>query len=364
MVAQNKELRRELKRKQRAELEFPDFGEIKEGQPTELVAGVYQLKMPLKMALSHINVYLLADGDGWYIVDTGLPNQESRQYWQHLANTFFNNRPVKGIICTHFHYDHAGLAPFLMELFDAPVWMTMGEYYTLRSLAVEDREKRVQAQTQFLLKQGMPNDMVDKVAKTCRHDPFVSFVPSHFNRLCEQQTFVIGGRKWTVKIGRGHSPEHACLFSAGEQNLLLAGDQVLPDISSNIFVSDTEPFADSLSQWFASLSSLQLLPTDTLVLPSHGKAFINLHARVEQLQQHHQSLLETILQEANKIEQFNAYQAMNWLFPQIKNAVDSMLAQSETLAHLNYLCTNNKIKRVPSNQHVLMYTTRTRAGTF
>lgn len=355
MTTQELEARKAQKRAERAELLFPMTDVIEEGVPRLIAPDVYLVKMPLKMALSHINVYLLKDSDGWYIIDSGLPNEATKNYWRALAAGFLVGKTVKGIICTHFHYDHAGLAPFLAELFQAPVWMTLGEYYTLRSLAVEDRDHRIAAQSEFLKNQGMPSDIVSKVADYCAADPFVSFVPREFRRLHEGLTFKIGIRTWTVKIGRGHSPEHACLYSIDEQPLLIAGDQVLPDISSNVFVADTEPEADSLTDWLTSLLALKTLPADILVLPSHGQVFKHLHARVNQLVAHHQRMLDTLLLHANLVSSFNAYQAMCWMFPYIKSGVDIMLAQSETLAHLNYLCTNNKIKRVRQHGQAARY---------
>ncbi|MDN3653439.1 MBL fold metallo-hydrolase [Thalassotalea ponticola] len=360
MTVSDKQTRRQRKQRERSELKFVYPLTDREGVPNMLVPGVYMLRLPLHMGISHVNVYLLEDRDGWYIVDTGLPNQQTKQYWQQLATDFFVDKPVKAILCTHFHYDHAGLAPFLSELFSAPVSMTYGEYYTLRSLAVEDRQQRVASQVAFLQQQGLPTNDVNKIASACLNDPFVENVPNSFDRLYHGQVITIGQRQWQVMIGRGHSPEHACLVSLSDsENLLLAGDQLLPDISSNIFVADTEPRANSLALWFDSLASLATLPKDTLVLPSHGNAFLNLHARVDQLQQHHQRMLAIIIANAQNHTEFNAYQAMQWLFGPLKHAIDIMLAQSETLAHLNYLLANNKLKQVlaSGSASVLLYAT-------
>ena len=65
-------------------------------------------------------------------------------------------------------------------------------------------------------------------------------------------------------------------------DLLIAGDMVLPRISTNVSVFDLEPEADPLPRYLHSLDQLLMLPADTLVLPSHGKPFIGLHQRIAQ----------------------------------------------------------------------------------
>ena len=102
-------------------------------------------------------------------------------------------------------------------------------------------------------------------------------------RLRDGETLQIGKHAWQVIVGRGHSPEHACLYCPALK-LLISGDQVLPRISSNVSVYPTEPDADPMADWLASLDKLQaLVPDDVLVLPSHNECFRGLHARIDAL---------------------------------------------------------------------------------
>jgi hypothetical protein len=41
-------------------------------KPFAVAEGVWWVRMPMPMALDHINLWLLEDGDGWTVVDTGL----------------------------------------------------------------------------------------------------------------------------------------------------------------------------------------------------------------------------------------------------------------------------------------------------
>ena len=84
----------------------------------------------------------------------------------------------------------------------------------------------------------------------------VSRLPESYVRIHEGDRLQLGRHEWRVLIGRGHSPEHACLYCE-EQNLLISGDQVLPSISANVSVWPTEPEANPLKYWLDSLASRQ-----------------------------------------------------------------------------------------------------------
>ncbi len=66
---------------------------------------------------------------------------------------------------------------------------------------------------------------------------------------------MLGQRRWQVRIGQGHAPDHATLWSL-DDDLILGGDQLLPGISPNIGVYATEPEADPLAEWIATLPRL------------------------------------------------------------------------------------------------------------
>ena len=54
------------------ELTYPYDAHPEPGETVEVAEGVRWLTMPMGGSLNHINLYLLEDRDGWYVVDTGL----------------------------------------------------------------------------------------------------------------------------------------------------------------------------------------------------------------------------------------------------------------------------------------------------
>ena len=339
---------------EREALEYPFITPPVKGEVVQVAKGVLWARIPMPMSLDHINVYLLDDDSGWYLVDTGLNTLESQECWKLLATQYFPEKPLKGIICTHFHYDHAGLASWLMQEFNAPLYMTHGEYFTMRALASSNASIKEASQKEFFHRAGMPEASFYKMLESHKRDPFMPEFPPYFIRLRDGDHLTIGQRRWQVVIGEGHSPEHACLFS-DKDRILLAGDQILPSISSNVLVSDVEPEANPLFLWLKSLDRLRTLPADTLVLPAHGLVFRGLHTRVNQLHAHHIYQLEVLLEQAVDFNNFTAWEAMSWLFPRELKSFELMLALGETIAHLSYLCRNGLLDCSPDAEGLNYY---------
>jgi glyoxylase-like metal-dependent hydrolase (beta-lactamase superfamily II) len=125
--------------------------------------------------------------------------------------------------------------------------------------------------------------------------------------------------------------------------LLIAGDQVLPRITSNVSLSLSEPEADPLGEWLASIAKLRKLPDDLLVLPSHGEPFTGLHARLDALAAGHLGRLEAL--HAHIAEPRRALDCFIILFGR-KIDDDSLgLATGEAMAHLRHLEVQGKAVR-------------------
>lgn len=323
-------------------LEYSATPPAANGSVVQIADGILWLRMPMPMALDHINVYLLEDDDGWFILDTGLNLKITRQLWLEVIERYTNDKPIKGIICTHFHYDHSSLAPWLMQQFDVPLYMTHGEFYSLKAISGSMANLGNEQQLDFYHRAGMPRPMVDSMIDACRTDPFIKHCPPAFVRLREGDTLTIGKRNWQILIGEGHSPEHACLYCE-QDKLLVAGDQLLPHISSNILVTELEPQGQPLKHWLTSLDKLQELDPQTLVLPAHGPVFRHLHLRAQQLTTHHHQQLDRLRDFAVTEIEFTAYQAMQCMFKRTLSPVESMMALGETLAHLNWLEANGDL---------------------
>ena len=182
---------------------------------------------------------------------------------------------------------------------------------------------------------------------------YVSPLPESYHRLRADDELSIGGYQWKVIIGRGHSPEHACLYCE-EQNLLISGDQLLPTISSNVSVYPTEPLANPLHEWITSLGDLKnAVPQDVLVLPAHGKPFRGAHERLDSLIAEHEDGLQAL--EAWCEEPKRATDVFPTLFNREINDANLIMATGEAVAHLNYLLEQGRVSVEADNNGVNWY---------
>lgn len=302
-------------------------------------------------SLNHINLWLLEDDEGVAIVDTGLNIPPAREAWEAVFAGPLAGRTVTRIICTHFHPDHLGLAGWLCERFGVRLWMTRGEWLFGRMLTADIRDTPPAEAFAYWRAAGWDEERIaGEAAKGWgRFAAMVSPVPVAMARLQDGDALRIGARTWRVVTGSGHSPEHACLVD-DEAKLMIAGDQVLPRITSNVSLSLSEPEADPLGEWLASIGKLGKLPDDMLVLPAHGEPFTGLHERLDALAAGHAGRLDALHEHI--AEPRRAVDCFSVLFGRkIEDGIYG-LATGEALAHLRHLeVTARAIREVKDGVH-------------
>ena len=314
------------------------------GEVLMLADGVGWTRSPVPGSLNHINLWLLDDGEpgsgsaagGVAIVDSGLDIPPARDAWETVFAGPLAGRTVTRTIVTHYHPDHLGLAGWLIERFGVRLWMTRGEWLFARMLTTDIRDAPPAEAIAYWRAAGWSEARIAAEAEKGwgRYASVVSPVPVSYIRLEEGDVLRIGRRDWRVVVGNGHSPEHACLLEE-EGKLLIAGDQVLPRITSNVSLSLSEPEGDPLGDWLSSIARLRQLPDDLLVLPAHGEPFTGLHARLDALALGHRGRLDALHDAL--AEPRRAVDCFSILFGrQISDGVYG-LATGEALAHLRRL---------------------------
>jgi len=328
-----------------AALRFPHAAPPAPGTLTTVAPGVHWLRMPLPFALDHINLWLLEDGAGWTIVDSGLDTPITRELWERIFVEALDGKPVTRLIVTHFHPDHMGLAGWLTERWQIPLWVSETEWLWARMLTV-DRDDAAFAEDQisFYRRAGLDETTIETfAARGNQYAQRVGPVPRAFHRIADNMTFEIGGRRWRVIVGRGHAPEHVCLHCA-ELDLFIAGDQVLPKISPNISVWPNEPDGNPLGRYLDSLETLRReVPADVLVLPSHNLPFYGIDTRIDQLALHHAERLAELA--AACTTPHTTMEIVPLLFRRKLDTQQLGFAIGEALAHLHYLVEAGRLTR-------------------
>ena len=324
------------------------------GAVMDILPGLKWLRMPLPMVLEHINLWILEDGDGWTLVDAGMSTDQSHAIWEQTFRQTLNGKPVQRVIVTHLHPDHIGCAGWLTERFNIDLWMTREEYLLCRILVADTGQPAPPEGIRFYAAAGFSADAMHRYKE--RFGEFgtvVSRLPQAYRRLQDGECIRIGANDWHVIVGRGHSPEHACLYCP-KLNVLISGDQILPTISSNVSVYPTEPTANPLADWLGSLKDLKArLPADVLVLPAHGKPFRQCHTRLNQLLDEHETGLDKLLKLCTSPRR--AIDVFPALFKGRISDGNLIMAAGESIAHLNYLVTEGELSVTTDESGVHWY---------
>jgi glyoxylase-like metal-dependent hydrolase (beta-lactamase superfamily II) len=316
-------------------LDYLELDPPEPGRAVEIGAGLRWARIPLPMELNHINVWLLRHEDGWMLVDTGLADDVCREAWHGLERHDLDGLSLRRIFITHDHPDHMGLARWLHERHGAPVWMSaVGHRSTGDYLAAAPDALREQ-QHAFFTAHGMEIELEAlRKASGREHGVWYGGLPPLARAAAGGERVHAAGRDWDIVETSGHCRGHLCLYDAREQ-VLIAGDQVLPTISPNVSVLPSRPDANPLQAFLDSLTALEQCAPETLVLPSHGRPFRGLHRRIHVLSSHHHEQLES-LREACR-EPKAAYDLLPVMYGRPLRGYHRFLALGETVAHLNYL---------------------------
>ncbi|NLF55328.1 MAG: MBL fold metallo-hydrolase [Thauera phenolivorans] len=330
---------------------FPDLPAA--GERIEVAPGIGWLRMPLPFALDHINLWTVDDGERLVAIDSGLATEAIREAWTRVLAE--DGRPLSRMVVTHYHPDHLGLATWLAARDGAPIHMTYGEYFGGHATWHQIAGYAIPDMLALFREHGLDEERLEALgARGNVYRRGVPEMPQRIERMHDGDLLRIGAHDWRVITGHGHSPEHASLYCAS-LGVLISGDMLLPRISTNISVFAATPEDDPLGRFLASLRRFCELPADTLVLPSHGKPFRGIRARVDQLVEHHRERCAALVAECDTPH--SAGELLETLFPRALDTHQSMFAMGEAIAHLNHLVRRGELRRVRSEDGTIRHVT-------
>jgi glyoxylase-like metal-dependent hydrolase (beta-lactamase superfamily II) len=339
------------------------------GATIEVAPGVRWLRMRLPFALDHINLWLLRDREpdddggreGWTVVDCGITDDATRAAWQNVFDHELDGLPVLRVIVTHMHPDHIGLAHWLCERWSTPqrdcrLWISATDWNAARLASQATTGYGGEPAARFFARHGLvdPEAQAKVRARSNYYAGMVPQLPLRFRRLMDGMVLTIGGRRWRCIAGYGHAPEHISLLREDDA-LLISGDMMLPRISTNVSVMETEPEADPLPLFLRSIAALRALPEDTLVLPSHGLPFQGVHDRIQALKSHHEDRLADVMASARRAP-VCAAELLPVLFKRTLDLHQTTFAMGEAVAHLNHLWHQGVMQRERDEAGVWRFT--------
>ena len=323
------------------------------GEVIEVAPGLLWARMPLPVRLDHVNVWLLAEDDGWTAVDCGLDSLETRAAWERLIAGPLRGKPIRRLVATHGHVDHVGLAGWVAGRFQAPFHATRAAWLWARVTFAGRNEPTSAQALAHLSSHGCDSAHVEAYAGN--RGPLVKLFgepPRAHVRLRDGDFTEMGGRRWRVSTNDGHADEHAS-FIGVDDSIVIAGDQILQRISPVVGVFAGEPYADPLTAYLASLDRFRGLDSDILVLPSHGLPFRGLETRLDQLSRHHRRRLDLVHDVLDRPR--TATECSYVLFARAMAEGQWYLALAETLAHLHHLVATGAAQRETDSKGVIRF---------
>ena len=310
--------------------------------PVEAVRpGLWSIPVPIpRSPLRYVSVYVLTlAGGGLGLVDAGWDSDEG---WAALsaglADVGASAADVRGVLVTHLHPDHLGLAARVREASGAWVAMHPADADVVRRWNHDDAATVRAAEVDALVRLGAGRaDAESDVG------PVELF--SSLSRLAVPDRLLGDGDRadfagWDLRAVHtpGHTPGHLC-FADGRTGLLFSGDHVLPRITPNISTSPHAE-ADPLGSYLSSLAAVRQLVAAE-VLPAHEWRFTGLAARTNQIVAHHERRLRELLTAVEAHPFSTAWQLaahLSWSRPwEAYERRMRIFAVTETDAHLQLL---------------------------
>ena len=260
----------------------------------QLEADLWSLPVPIPgNPLRYVSVYAFGTGEGLVLIDAGWGAEESwRALRAGLESIGAAMADVRGVLVTHMHFDHVGLAGRVRQASGAWIAMHPADQAVFARPDYRDAGRAVAVEAEFLRGLGAsPAEAAAAVGTAGEWEKFTTIArPDRL--LTDGELADVPGWKLRAVHTPGHTPGHLC-FVDERSRRLFSGDHVLPRITPNISVQRGAP-PDPLGDYLDSLARTRDLDVDD-VLPAHEWRFRGLPGRVDAIVAHHERRLAELL---------------------------------------------------------------------
>jgi glyoxylase-like metal-dependent hydrolase (beta-lactamase superfamily II) len=307
----------------------------------QVVPGIYRIPLPLPFdGLRAVNAYAIETADGLVMIDSGwLLDETQEQLERSLAKIGAGFGDIRQFLVTHIHRDHYTQAIGLRRIYGMKVALGADEKSSLDLVLGKDPYAR-SPQADRLVRAGA-QPLMEKMAEAgMRPPPREAGYEEPDEWISGGQVYDLGTRRLEAIATPGHTRGHV-VFADIKSGLLFAGDHVLPHITPSISL-EAAPRELPLRDYLESLVLVRQMP-DLTLLPAHGPVSPSVHARVDELLEHHDARLRAMLavladgpRTAYEVAQAVRWTSRNKALHDL-DLMNQMLAIGETLSHLDLL---------------------------
>ena len=330
------------------EINKPKFGEL-----TKIASDLYWAHFELPFRLNHVNLFLMDTPEGILILDAGLKSDHSEEHWEALLNGPLKSKKFAGLLITHYHPDHIGMAGWLQKKLNIKCLTTEKELFTAKTFRSMPDDEYAKLFRNVFVRAGMSEeDIIAKGPATRLYKNRVYELPD-FEIIKAGHEIVSNDGKWKVRTDSGHSPEHISLLDK-ERKLYLSGDFLLPRISPNISDNFFDPLDDRLGEYLEYLNEIQEIGPETSVFPCHDWPFKEGMQRAKDLIKHHNHRLSLILEALNK-KSITIMDSISIIFDRKIGDEQMHFAIGEARAHLIHLDVTGQVRSEVDDRGTVHY---------
>jgi glyoxylase-like metal-dependent hydrolase (beta-lactamase superfamily II) len=326
--------------------------------PVERVRpGLWSLPVPIPASpLRYVLTYVFEVPDGVVVVDPGWNSPEAFDTLKEgLATIGAALTEVRGVLVTHLHPDHYGLAGRVRQ--ESGAWVAL---HPADAALVKDRYEQVDDLLDrivaWLREADAPASELEAMRDASMAIRKVVVVAPPDVLLSDGDRPEVPGWQLVAVHTPGHTPGHLCFYEE-RTGLLLSGDHVLPRITANVSVNP-QSGGDPLGDYLASLERLRKY-ADSPVLPAHEWRFEGLGERIDAIVAHHEERLEATagLVASGAATVWEVAMRLGWSRPwEDIHGFMRRAAVGETHAHLVLLERRGRLERV--GEHPLRWRAR------
>ncbi|MGB8706535.1 MAG: MBL fold metallo-hydrolase [Dehalococcoidia bacterium] len=318
----------------------------------EILPDLYRVEIPLpRSPLKALNSYMVKGNGRFLIIDTGMNREECLRPMHSALQKLGIDLDKTDFFITHLHADHSGLVGVLASD-TSKIYFNKTEASFVNFQPSEDYWKK---HFVFYHSNGFPEDEMKRVWEGHPGFRYSSRRQISFSVTEEGDEIEVGNYLFRCIETPGHSPGHTCLYEANKK-ILICGDHILFDITPNI--THWEQLENSLKHYLANLDKVYALDVN-LILPGHRIVWNDHRKRIGELKEHHRNRLDEALcavkdggKTAWEVAPYITWDidCNSWAeFP----SVQKFFAVGETIAHLDYLEADGKLRKVMRNHKVL-----------
>jgi glyoxylase-like metal-dependent hydrolase (beta-lactamase superfamily II) len=251
--------------------------------------GVWATAMPFPSVMGYSYSYAVEVPSGLIIVDLGWDTDAGWAAFEAgLARAGHSVNDIVGVVGTHVHPDHYGLAGRIRSVSDA--WIAVHEAERPQIVSPGEHAERIVQLTAWLKRCGVPDRESLRGEVSRLVDTTADVQPDR--TLVDGAVVPDTGGSLEVIHTPGHTAGHLC-FLDRERGVLFTGDHLLPRVTPNI---SKRPGScpDPLAEFENSLRHVAEVRHDTLVLPGHEWPFDHPSQRVSTLLEHHRQRLTEV----------------------------------------------------------------------